>query len=240
MNTEMHVNEWLPAYALDIMTEEETVQVAEHLASCPACRSDLRAYQEAADELPLALVQMAPPPALKDHLMKNIRSRQAQAAGASHPTFWQQMAVLLKRSAPAWGVALILVLAFSNWALWQRLIQVSSQRAAPMREVALVNTTNAPLAIGSLIISKSGDYGTLVVDNLTALNADHQYQLWLVRDGQRVSGGVFSVNSDGYASLAINAPGPLDQYQTLGITVEPAGGSPGPTGAKVLGGTIQP
>jgi hypothetical protein len=28
-----------------------------------------------------------------------------------------------------------------------------------------------------LIISQSGEYGTLVVDNLAALDADHQYQI---------------------------------------------------------------
>jgi len=238
MNTDMHVNDWLPAYVLDILSEEETVQVAEHLSTCPACRTDLRTYQAAADELPLALVQTAPSIALKDRLMKSIHSRQMQAAEVSHPTLWQQLAGLMKRSAPAWGMALILVLALGNWALWQRLNQVSSQAANSMRVVALANTMNAPTALGSLVISKNGEYGTLVVENLAVLNATQQYQLWLVRDGQRVSGGVFSVNSDGYASLIINSPNPLDQYQTVGITVEPAGGSPGPTGAKVLGGSI--
>ncbi|RJQ80137.1 MAG: anti-sigma factor [Desulfobacteraceae bacterium] len=32
------------------------------------------------------------------------------------------------------------------------------------------------------------------------------------------------------------SPRPLNSYRTFGITIEPRGGSPGPTGSKVLGG----
>jgi anti-sigma-K factor RskA len=60
----------------------------------------------------------------------------------------------------------------------------------------------------------------------------------LIRDGQRTNGGVFSVNPDGYASLELYSPLPLIQYQAIGITIEPWGGSPGPTGPKVLGGDL--
>jgi hypothetical protein len=42
-----------------------------------------------------------------------------------------------------------------------------------------------------------------VVDHLGALSPEQQYQLWLIQDGKRTSGGVFSVSSEGYASLVI-------------------------------------
>jgi anti-sigma-K factor RskA len=35
--------------------------------------------------------------------------------------------------------------------------------------------------------------------------------------------------------VQVVAPQPLDTYSALGITIEPAGGSPAPTGPKVLG-----
>jgi len=84
-----HAQEWLPAYALNILAQQETTQVAEHLASCPACRVELHAYQAAADELPLALVQTAPHPELKDRLMRDIHSRQMKAAGTAQPLFFR-------------------------------------------------------------------------------------------------------------------------------------------------------
>ena len=107
-----------------------------------------------------------------------------------------------------------------------------------MRVIALANTQNSAGALGTLVIDQQGDYGTLVVDKLAGLNSSQQYQIWLLKDGQRTSGGLFSVNPDGYASLEIMAPLPLAQYDSVGITIEPVGGSPAPTGAKVLGGAI--
>ena len=83
-----------------------------------------------------------------------------------------------------------------------------------------------------------GDHGTLVVDSLAPLGQDQQYQLWLIQDGERTDGGVFSVNPEGYGSLWVETPQPLSSYSAFGITIEPAGGSPGPTGDKVLGSAL--
>ncbi len=127
----------------------------------------------------------------------------------------------------------------SNLLWWQQ-----SNRHEPatapesMQVVAMAGTEVAPDAEGTLVISGDGEYGTLVVDGLPALDQAHQYQLWLIRDGQRTSGGVFSVNEEGYGALLISSEAPLSSYPSFGITVEPAGGSPGPTGDKVLGGSL--
>jgi len=57
-------------------------------------------------------------------------------------------------------------------------------------------------------------------------------------NGKRTNGGVFSVDQDGYAVMEVYAPQPLSAYPQFGITVEPAGGSPAPTGEKVMGGKV--
>jgi len=102
----------------------------------------------------------------------------------------------------------------------------------------LTGTEAAPGATGTIVISMAGESGTLVVDGLPSLDEAHQYQLWLIRDGQRTSGGVFSVNPEGYGSLWISFPANLTSYDAFGITIEPAGGSPGPTGDKVMVGIL--
>jgi anti-sigma-K factor RskA len=171
--------------------------------------------------------------------MNEIHARRVKADRASRPTFWQQWSVFARRSAPAWAAALIALLVFGNLFLLRRLTQATPRNAGPMHVIALASTKDAPGAAGTLIMNQSGEYGSLVVDNLAMLDAGHQYQVWLIKDGNRTSGGVFSVRTDGYASMEITAPLPLNQYQSIGITVEPMGGSPGPTGHKVLGGNIQ-
>ena len=77
-----------------------------------------------------------------------------------------------------------------------------------------------------------------MVDGLPPLDATHQYQLWLIRDGQRTSGGVFHSYASGYGVLWIHAEQPLVSFDGFGVTVEPSGGSPDPTGDKIMGGNL--
>jgi anti-sigma-K factor RskA len=93
-------------------------------------------------------------------------------------------------------------------------------------------------AKGLMVLTGDGRSGTLVVDGLPKLGPERQYQLWLIQDGQRTSGGVFSVDSWGYGAMVIESERPLDSFQSVGVTIEPAGGSPGPTGEKVLSGEL--
>lgn len=236
---EVHVTEWLPAYALNILTPDETASVTDHLANCASCQSELRSYQAVVDELPLALAQNAPRPALKNRLMKDIHTRKAEAAGANRLALRERWAAFFRRSVPVWATALVLLLVFGNLFFLLRLNQTNARNAGPMKVISLKGTQNAPGAVGTLVMNQSGEYGSLVVDNLAMLDSQHQYQVWLIKDGQRTNGGVFSVSPDGYSSLEINAPLPLNSYQSIGVTVEPAGGSPGPTGPKVLGANLR-
>lgn len=142
----------------------------------------------------------------------------------------------------AFAVAALLLIIFmgiSNLLLWQRVNEL--QARAPKENMQLVRldgTTNAPNAQGYIMVFKNETYGTLVVENAPALQAGYQYQLWLIRDGKRTSGGVFSVTGEGYGTLEVSADQPLENYPSFGITIEPAGGSLAPTGKKVLGGKL--
>jgi anti-sigma-K factor RskA len=240
MSVEMnnHVIDLLPAYVLDALTDEELGQVVEHLATCEVCQTEYRGLQVVADDLPLALAQTAPPARVKTNLMRAIHARQPAAITPAQPAFWHRVLDGMRLRLPAIGLALIAVLAVVNVLLWRQLSLASQQAATHMRVVDIANTQYSPGATGTLVMDANGKYGTLVVDNLPALSASYQYQVWLTRAGVRVSGGVLSVNPDGYASLEIKAPSPLDQYDSIGVTIEPSGGSASPTGDKVLGGDI--
>ncbi|MEJ2554939.1 MAG: anti-sigma factor [Anaerolineae bacterium] len=242
MSTDIHVFDLLPAYTLDCLDEEELVRVSEHLAVCAECRAELRSYQAVTDQLALAVPQTAPPSRLKRQLMDRIQPSHPTSSSQPGSSWWQRWTNLMQRTTPVWGLVsliLILLLAIGNLLLWQRINQAEPPtQAQAMRTVSLVGTQAAPGATGLIIISLDGRHGTLVVDDLPTLDPERQYQLWLIQDGQRTSGGVFSVSRDGYGSVWVSSPQPLSSYSAFGITIEPAGGSPGPTGDKVLGGTL--
>jgi anti-sigma-K factor RskA len=234
-----HVIDILPDYVLDLLTDAEAKHVAEHLVVCQSCQVEFIRMQGVADELPLGLAQTAPPPRVKEKLMGAIHPHQSEADVTKQPTFWQSLSDIFRMRLPAWGLALILILALGNLLLWRQFNPSNKQTNTPMMVIALANTSDAPQASGTLIMDQHGHYGTLVVDQLPILDAGHQYQVWLNRGGERLSAGLFSVNYEGYGSLELTAPDPLIQYESLGITVEPFGGSSGPSGAKVLGGDLR-
>lgn len=241
MKPHEEIAELLAAYALDALSPDDAGRVAEHVAGCRACQAELRAYRAVADRLPLAAPLAQPPARVKQALMRRVAARQAPRLAAAQPGArtrgWREWLV---RLSPAWSavsLVLVIALAASTFALWRQLDALRpTPQVGALRQVQLTGTQAAPEATGLLVLSLDGEYGTLVVDRLPALDRERQYQLWLLRDGQRESGGVFSVGADGYASLSVQSSQPLASYSSFGITIEPAGGSPGPTGERVLGG----
>jgi len=254
-----HVFDLLPGYALACLDEQDLLQVSRHLPHCPICRAELETYWATADQLAFSLLVQVPPDRLKVSLMKRIQEAEAGSAVPRTDSIaaqeqraapdmradtrggggiWQSLANFFRANALAWGVlALLLVLALSisNLLMWQQVRDIRSR--VPVDEVnivKLVGTENAPQATGYLMVFEEENYGTLVVEHAPELDAGYQYQLWLIKDGQRISGGVFSVDEDGYGVLEIESNEPLSSYPTFGVTIEPEGGSPGPTGSRVL------
>ena len=241
MLAEEHVTDLIPAYALGSLEEVEARQVQIHLESCAACRAELVQYRLIVDQLGLGAPDRTPPAALKSKLMGQISRARNHPALDPKPNAFQRLAQALRGLSPAWSLvslALVVALVASNLFLWQRVTDLENANQDALHTVQLFGTEASPGATGMLVVSRDGEHGTLVVDGLPVLGESQQYQLWLIKDGKRTSGGVFSVDYDGYGSLWISSPQPLASYASFGITIEPAGGSPGPTGKKVLGGDM--
>jgi anti-sigma-K factor RskA len=238
MSDRTHVLDLLPAYVIGSLDAEEVSRVEEHLPGCLICRDESIGYQAVAAELGFVAPVADPSPDLKDRLMQRVRAAHPQSrVSAQMPA-----RPLLERLLPAWGVAsllLIIALAGFNLFLWQRVNQMEfSTSPGGMRAVPLSPPDAASMATGFVLISADGDDGALVVDGLPPLAQDQQYQLWLIRDGKRTSGAVFSTDEHSYGGTRIRAPLSLLEYSAVGITIEPAGGSPQPTGTRVLGGPL--
>jgi anti-sigma-K factor RskA len=235
-----HVLDLLPAYVLGSLDSAEARRVHEHLLSCWLCRNESNAFQAVVGQLSFSAPTAVPSPDLKERLMQRVhdaRPREPERVRQQRPArpFWERLL-------PAWGLVslfLIVALAGSTFLLWQRMNHLEFMTApGGMRAVPLTTPDGSSHATGFVLISADGDAGALVVDGLPPLGESQQYQLWLIRDGQRSSGAVFSTDEHSYGGTRIRAPGSLLEYSSVDITVEPAGGSPQPTGTQVLGGSL--
>lgn len=231
------VQELLPAYALGAVDQDERSLVAAHLDECPACRALLDDYRAISTGLLYSVPLIAAPPGLTEDL------RRRMARSRSQTRLRRAWFALLRRPAYlALAASLILLLATNLY--WISRLAQAERRAALLSEllqapsVSLRPDTDASQANGVLYVPRWGQVALLLVRDMPPLPADKAYQLWLVRSGQRESGGLFRVNRDGSGFLLVKSPRPLQEYEAVGITAEPAGGSPGPTSPRVIGGGL--
>lgn len=247
MDTHDSIHALIPAYALGSLDPQEAELFASHLVQCPPCKAELASYQDLVGVLALAVPQRSAPPELKGRILTAAHSPRIPVQAVRRPSQekpqrarrgWSNM---FRSLMPAWGVLSLLligVLAISNLRLSQR-IQSLEQGQPEFQTVNLSGTDLAAQAVGMLVISPDGMSGSLVVDRMPALADNQDYQLWLIKNGQRTSGGVFHSYSNGYGVLWIHSNDPLISYSEIGVTLEPSGGSPAPTGEKIIGGLIQ-
>jgi signal transduction histidine kinase len=140
-------------------------------------------------------------------------------------------------------IAAVLVLGLGGAA-----VRLQTQLAMQRRiEGLLAQAEQRPLAAADPVSGASGrayvdpttDQMLVVVSRLPQLPADRTYQLWFVRPGgMRDSGGIFRVDEGGQGTILARAPAGLGAYTAIGITEEPSGGSPGPTGPKIVGASL--
>ena len=119
---------------------------------------------------------------------------------------------------------------------------LSSMTASPGVSVSLLRgTEHLPDAWGMVACcADTGDdlAALIAVLNLDELSQDETYQVWVITKYQKLGVGLLDVDSTGYAQAVIIPGVPFSQIEAIGITVEPAGGSHGPTGASVLAGDM--
>ena len=250
--------ELLPDYLLRALEPETLSAVTEHLSTCERCRVQLAAYEAVLDQLGQVVPQHEPPAELRSRLL---------VAALEGPVLTPAAPVPGRRPLPAWRPRWAFLLTAANvvlclgvgWWTWQvqreaALVhqrwqdvqrQLALQRQAftlitapEVRPVLLRSDKADSRARGLLLLKPDDPHAVLIVQDLPSLPQDRAYQLWLGwGDRQRDNGGVFRVDAQGFGLVYIIAPQPFTTYQRVGITEEPAGGSPGPTSPRVIGGT---
>ncbi len=222
------------SYVLGALPEDEHEHFEAHLETCEECRREVADLQVAADALPLAAVQVAPPPELKDRLMTVVRSEAELLQAAEAPA--RAAAPRREKRRRWWGLrplpAIGLATAVLALAVVAGVLITGGNDTHTVQ--AKVTLAAAPNARASLEVN--GDEGTLKVSDFPPAGNDRVYQAWRMRGGKPVPAGLFRVGSDGKATLAIEEP--LKTGDQVLVTVEPGGGSAQPTSNPIAAASL--
>ncbi len=239
MSDEHQVRDLLPGYSLGILEEKEKNSVREHLAQCASCRAELASYREVTGRLAAGIPGRDPPAGLEGRILKGISDAQRGSPQREPRRFaapprrgpWPALTAL--------AAMCVLALGAGNLLQWKGVLQPPAQSLQPRLTTAvLTGTGDAHGAYGTIVLDPMDNKGVLAVTGLRALDRQHQYQLWLIKDGKRRSAGVFSPDAEGYGSMLLTVPSDFKDFRSFGVSIEPWGGSPAPTGPRVLAGTL--
>ena len=227
------------SYVLHALPDDEHERFEPHLATCAECRREVADLQVAADTLPLAAVQVDPPPELRDRIMTIVRSEAellsaadaraeepAVAAAAQAPRRRRRWSLSL-RPLPAAMAATALVAAGVIGGI------VLTGGNDTRTVTGTVQIASAPAARASLQLSD--DATKLQVRRMPPPPAGKVYQVWLKRPNQdpAPTTALFRTDANGSADVEIQR-GRLKGVDQVLVTAEPDGGSMAPTSAPLI------
>ncbi len=242
-STEEPLEDLLPAYALGALETEERAAVEARLAADPAARRLLAEYETIAAELALAIPARPAPPGLQDDLRRRLAARRAgdlpRPAVSSRRTGY--LLRVMSVAAALLIVALGLILALQTGrTLPPAQVFATLEATGSAVRYPLVAGEVSGAVYGELIADREGRQAVIAVGALPDITAEQVLQLWVRRlDGEVRSGGLFRPAPDmlTYISIPLREDESLDVLLSVGVSLEPAGGSPyadRPSGPRVF------
>lgn len=232
--------------ALGAAEPHETARVEAHAAECAVCREELGSLRAGADVLGVAVPQMDPPPDLKAALMATVRAEapaRAIAAGVGAdpgparsrpaPRRRSWFAGLLRPWPAVAAIASVAALLLG----WNIALQTGSDDPSrPVSTLAVSGTADAPGVTGRVLYVSDEDTAVVSLSRLPQLEEGDAYQLWVIRDGQATSAGLFE--QTGPAEARTVATG-LAGADALAVTAQPRTSRTTPEGPILVEAAFQ-
>ena len=266
--TEQHANpEDSDLYALGALDGQELQAFEAHVRSCSKCAQEVEAARRQVTLLGLAAPAAAPPPSVKESLMRRVRAERVpempwtvRRQEAAKPVRVSSFAWLT----PAFGTAAVFFAALAAL-IWMKELRDSKQIENLQAQLAVAQAQSVQIAKAAADADQLvGSAGTMRValaqqpggpsaragvlynarmgavmyaGEMPPAPAGKSYQLWLVP----ASGAPVSLGvfsvTDPSMPMSAHVP-PGMVAKAFAVTLEPQGGMPQPTGPKVLVGVV--
>jgi anti-sigma-K factor RskA len=224
------------AYAFDALSDTERAAFERHLAQCPACTQEVAELRETTALLGAAAA-VSPPERLRETVLAEVsRTRQNPPPQSlrSRRRLGRWPAAMAAAAAAA-AIAAAVVLGVRQVHTQNRLDTVTDRLAAVTAvlqapDAAISQGIGATGARAVAVESPSQHRVAVLVTGLPPVPADRTYQLWLIAPQGAVSAGLLGRGQTSEPVVADTPPA----LRSIGVTVEPAGGSPRPTTSPVV------
>ena len=254
-NKNESIEELLPFYALETLSDDERERVEAYLDENPEAQERLREMMEVASALAYVPEPLKPPAQLRERLLDEIRAAPSEPLitpiaergvmgwfGRNWATAALAVLGLFIAAASAfWAVtrnAQIVELQTELAGLEATIVQqneIISRMSMPgVEAVDVLATSEGSEAGGRLFADPEGSSGVLFAWGLTPPSPDESYQVWLIAGENPFSAGLLPMQDQGRAVHLIEASGSLHSFDAIGISIEPLGGSDLPSGPIVL------
>ncbi|MER6316189.1 anti-sigma factor [Streptomyces sp. NPDC001581] len=242
MTHDEHLHTLTGAYALDALTGKELHTFTTHLAQCEACAQETREFTATAALLAAATALPAPAP-MRQAVLQAIETL-PQLPPHIPPTPPARLTATLRRKAGAFAVAACV----AATAVFASLAAYQHQQAEQARTQARQSTRQAQ-QLAAVITAPDArtvhGHTTTGADTAVTTSAQHNqavftssglptpptgktYQLWFDDHGTKHPAGL--VHHDG----ALLMQGNPHNAHSVGLTLEPTGGSPQPTTTPLI------
>lgn len=231
MKQELHA--LVGAYAIDALDDIERRRFEDHLAECGSCARETRGLREAAAHLGTA-VALPPPPRLREKVMADVARVRPLPPRLSD--------IRARRSRTPWlftlaaAACLVVVAGFLGVATVRAQDRAERAEAASRQIIDVLAAPDARQASGrastggsgTVVASRAQGQAVVVLAGVPQLPVSQTYELWLMGPSKPRPAGL--VRDAGTPVIATG----LGDATQVGVTVEPAGGSPEPTSVPVL------
>ena len=236
------------SYALNGLDAADLAEFETHLQQSHATRDEVTELTDTAVLLGLAVEPVQPSAGLKASIMDQLDAhpqlpvaspvataafespagRKAQARWFTRPV--TALAAVAAAIALFVGGGVITTSLAQNSFAQQQADQLAAINSADDAQRASVDLADGGTA--TLVWSNSLLSSALIVDGLAPLPADRTYELWYINDAGARPAGTFGVAGSGSTWRVLD--GTMKAGDTVGVTVEPRGGSDAPTTDPVV------
>lgn len=230
------------AYAVNAIDDEaEREKFERHMRRCQQCAAEVRGLTETATRIAFGASQ-PPPPDMRDSVLSALsRTRQLPPVvdrgkpRAQH--WWTGRLPMLSYSLAMATVGVAIALLISLIGARHELDQARARNAALAAVLSAPDSRSVTQAISSggrvtLVYSLRRHAVIVTTHDLPAPPPGKVYQLWFLGPPRNRSAGLLPVSQPGLAGPVLSAG--LARGDTIGITIEPTGGTRLPTTRPIL------